>query len=160
MCIRDSLYGDIELVKATQHFAEAPNTYVITAGLINLDPVEALSCERMAKLIAMSRQYFDVVIIDAPPVTGFADTLLLAEYADGTVLVTDEEHIDRKQMAETLNRLQRVKNNVLGFLVLRSRKAAVAEDYYQRYQRQAVPTDEVSPLMVGGHKVGGLNLVR
>ena len=155
--LSEYLYGDIELVKATQHFAEASNTYVITAGLMNLDPVEALSCERMTKLIAMSRQYFDVVIIDAPPVTGFADTTLLAEYADGTVLVTDEEHIDRSQMTETLNRLQRVKNNVLGFLVVKSRKTAVADDYYQRYQRRP---EEATPLMTSESKTGGLNLAR
>lgn len=154
--LSEYLYGDIELAKATQHFSEGADTFVITAGLVNLDPVEALSCERMLRLIEKSRQYFDVVIIDAPPVTGFADTLLLAEYADGVVLVTDEEGVDRDHMADTLGNLQRVKDNVLGFLVVKSRKAAVSEDYYQRYQRRQTADD--TPATAPPR--GGLNLAR
>lgn len=156
--LSEYLYGDVELVKATQQFSEATSTYVITAGLLNLDPVEALSCERMVKLIERARQYFDVTIIDAPPVTGFADTLLLAEYADGAVIVTEEEKMDRREMADTLARLQRVKQNVLGFLMVKSRSnAAVSERYYQNYQRR--PADN-APLVVAQHKTDGLNLAR
>ncbi len=150
------LYGDIELVHATQSYSDASNIYVITAGKINLDPVEALACQRMLSLIKMSRQYFDVVIIDAPPVTGFADPILLTAYADGTVLVTDEARIDPAKLTDTLTRLRRAKDNVLGFLVLKSRKAAVADAYYQRYQRRPVG-DEVSVI---DQPRGGLNLAR
>ncbi|MGB1255730.1 MAG: GumC family protein [Thiolinea sp.] len=156
--LSEYLHGDIELSKVTQHFAEAKNTYVITAGLLNLDPVEALSCDRMLKLIEMARQYFDVTIIDAPPVTGFADALLLAEQSDATIIVTHAENIDRQQMSQALARLQRVKQNVAGFLVVKSRDAEVPEGYYQRYQQQ--PVSSVAPLASARHKTDGLNLAR
>ena len=157
--LSEYLHGDVELSRVTQPFSEAKNTYVITSGLLNLDPVEALSCERMIKLMERAKKYFDVTIIDAPPVTGFADALLLADFADATVLVTDEENIDRGKMSDTLVRLQRVKQNVVGFLVVKSHQAKLSERYYERYRRHS--TGQGVPLIAAAtHRTDGLNLAK
>ncbi|MEZ5480368.1 MAG: polysaccharide biosynthesis tyrosine autokinase [Thiolinea sp.] len=135
--LAEYLYGEVEPAKATQAFREIRNAYVMTGGVLNLDPVEALSSARMTRLLEMARRYFDVTIIDAPPVTGFADTLLLAGMVDAVVLVASEETLDRQRLKQVIGQLQRIRNNVAGLLLVKTRELAAADaGYYQRYQRR------------------------
>lgn len=140
--LTEYLYGDAALSKITRHFDEMRDTYVITSGLLKLDPVEALSSEKMAELITMARTYFDVTIIDAPPITGFADSLLLAEMADATVLVTSEKVDDKQQLTRVLGQLRRSKQQTLGFLVVGAREGVVGNRYYEHYRRRTTEVNK------------------
>lgn len=159
--LTEYLQGDVELSRATQHLGTVNNAFVITAGMINLDPVEALSSKQMKQLMVMSAQYFDITLIDAPPLTGFADALLLASLADATLLVSSEDNnIDRDRLREALAQLQRVKHNVIGFLMVKARTGVVPERYYARYMKNRRTEPDaalITPAML--HKKG-LNLAK
>lgn len=161
--LTEYLYGDMELSKVTQRIDSVKNAFVITAGMINLDPVEALSNEKMTKLVDMSAQYFDITLLDAPPLTGFADALLLAEMADATLLVSSENnHADKDRLSVALDQLQRVKQNVIGWLVVKAHQGVVSEQYYVRYSQNAtrrknLDTTLITPMML---QKKGLNLTK
>ena len=70
------LKGESDLVGITQPVKNISGLYAITAGKFEADPVSLLSHERMSYLTTQGASIFDYVIIDAPPVTGFADTLV------------------------------------------------------------------------------------
>ena len=130
------LKGEIDLVGITQPVKKVPGLYAITAGAYELDPVSLLSHERMSYLTSQGGSIFDYVIIDAPPVSGFADTLVLTSLATSTVIVAREDEIDARSVKNTINQLRRVKNNVAGFLIIDVKKPVVNAKYYAKYHNK------------------------
>ncbi|MEZ5476095.1 MAG: CpsD/CapB family tyrosine-protein kinase [Thiolinea sp.] len=145
--------GKADIASATQHVPGIRGLYVITAGHLRPDPLRALSSPQMRELLTMAKKHFDIILVDAPPLTGFADTLMLTSLVDATVIVTDQEHIDRKQLMSSLRQLQRVKQNVAGFLVVKAQREVTSARYYDRY-RESAPAADSSSLSGGGINLG------
>ena len=61
--------------------------YILSSSRSEPQPAELLSKERVGETLAELRQYFDYILIDAPPVVAFADARLLANYADAVIVV-------------------------------------------------------------------------
>ncbi len=66
-----------------------PNLDVLLAGSAPLDPVSALSSERMRSILRRAATEFDWVVIDTPPVELMSDAKILAAVADVAVLVVE-----------------------------------------------------------------------
>jgi len=131
------LKGEIDLVGITQPVKAVSGLYAITAGEYVSNPVSLLAHERMSYLTTQGAKIFDVVIVDSPPMLGFADALILSSLASSTLIVTKEDGIDAAKIKTTLEQLSRVKNNVLGFLLVKSKNDAVEEKYHTKYQKKA-----------------------
>lgn len=127
------LKGESDLVGITQPVKSIPGLYAITAGEYEVDPVSLLSHERMSYLTAQGSSIFDYVIIDAPPITGFADTLVLSSLATSTLIVAQEDNLDARTIKNVLGQLRRVKNNISGFLLVNVKNPSVNEKYYSKY---------------------------
>jgi polysaccharide biosynthesis transport protein len=67
---------------------EVPNLTVITSGARPPQPANLLNSETFKELIALLRERFHHVIIDTPPVLGFADARFVSTQMDGILLVT------------------------------------------------------------------------
>lgn len=65
----------------------SPRLTILTAGAPTTDPMGALASERMRRLVEEARDTFDWVIIDTPPIGLLSDASLLAQIADGAILV-------------------------------------------------------------------------
>ena len=130
------LKGEIDLVGITQPVKKVPGLYAITAGEYDVDPVSLLSHERMSYLTAQGGSIFDYVIIDAPPVNGFADALVLTSLATSTVLVAREEEMDARSIKVVISQLRRVKNNVAGFLLVNAKNPVANAKYYAKYHNK------------------------
>lgn len=66
----------------------SPRLTVLTAGDVSTgDPMGALTSDRMHRVIQEARDAFDWVIVDTPPIGLISDASLLAEFADGVILV-------------------------------------------------------------------------
>lgn len=133
--LSDYVDGRAELAQVTQQVPQMKNAYVITSGPFWVDPSSILASAKMHQLLEMARRHFDVTIIDAPPVMGFADALMLAAQADNTLLVTDEKNMDRKLVLNAIQQLQRVKPAIGGFLVVNAKHGITDKRYYDRYNR-------------------------
>lgn len=152
--LSDYVEGRAELAQVTQQVPHLKNAYVISAGPFRVDPSSILASSKMHQLLEMARRHFDITIIDAPPVTGFADALMLAAQADTTLLVTNEKNMDRKHVLNAIQQLQRVKPSIGGFVVVNAQHGITDARYYDRYNRGNTNTKDYETL----NNTGGLNL--
>lgn len=135
--LSDYLDGTVEIANVTHAVKAAKGLYFVSAGTCMDDPVSLLSDVAMSRLLQMAMQHFDSIIIDAPPVTGFADTLYLSSLAQATIVVADEERINRSRLLKALEQLRRIKPNVVGFLLLKSQENTPDYRYYGHERRHA-----------------------
>jgi polysaccharide biosynthesis transport protein len=79
-----------------------PNLFLMTAGVVPPNPVVLIDSVQMSTSIAQWSQEYDLVIIDAPPLTVAADAAILGTQAGGLVFVlrpgvADKESVDYAQ---------------------------------------------------------------
>jgi len=97
--------------------------FVICAGPAVPDPVELLSGQRMQELLVRSRRTFDHIIIDAPPVLGMADSLVLSNRADGTLLMVASSRSSRQDVRAAIECLEKSQGKLLGIVQSMAPKA-------------------------------------
>lgn len=122
------LNGEMSWQDSLLRLATNPYLDVITAG-----PPSRRAADMIGQLLGpmmeeMSREY-DLVVLDAPPLLGFAESLQMASSADGVVVVTRAGETSRKAVAAALTTLQHLRANVLG-LVLNQVKKHHSDHYY------------------------------
>ena len=111
------------------------NLSVMTSGTIPPDSSRLLSSERMKKFITEIRETknFDIVLIDAPPIMGLADTVILSELIDGIALIVSLEKVDKTIPQKSLSRIKSMKNNFMGIVVNCTKKQKISKlssNYY------------------------------
>ncbi len=109
---------------------------VISSGPIPPDPVELLSGKRMRELLDVSKNEFDYIIIDGPPVIGLADALVLSNLSDATILSVQAGKTRKASLLAALKRLERTSGNIIGTLLTRVDRASnpeYNEDSYYTY---------------------------
>ena len=65
----------------------AENLYVLPVGTLPPNPTELLLSERFSTMLEQMRQEYDYVFIDCPPIDIVADSSIVTEFVDMTVLV-------------------------------------------------------------------------
>jgi capsular exopolysaccharide synthesis family protein len=105
--------------------------FAISAGPSVSDPVEMLSSVRFQTLLERSRNLFDHIIIDAPPVLAMADSLVLANRADGTILIVANDRSTKQELRTALEVLEKSRGKILGIVqnMVPSGKSAGSGDY-------------------------------
>jgi Mrp family chromosome partitioning ATPase len=76
---------------------------------------------------------YDLVIVDAPPILGFAEPMQIATIVDGVLIVAVAGETNRKAIGSMLSALRRLKSNVLGIVLNRMTKDSTSGYYYYRY---------------------------
>lgn len=85
---------------------------VLTAGPTPADPAKLLSSRRMREAIALFEQHYDLVIVDAPPVNGMVDTLLMGSCCQGVLMVGRMNRVTKVVLNQALVNLKSL--NVIG----------------------------------------------
>jgi succinoglycan biosynthesis transport protein ExoP len=70
------------------HTTAFPNLTVISAGARPPSPINLLNSDSFKDLLVKLRQQFRHILIDTPPVLGFADARFVSALVDGVLLVT------------------------------------------------------------------------
>ncbi len=99
------LTGEAPLQQCVQRVGSDGNVALLSAGPPPPDPAELLSHERLRLALESLAGAADLVVIDAPPVLPVADPIILSQVADVTLLVATAGLSDRREWAETLDRL-------------------------------------------------------
>lgn len=107
------------------------NLYVLTSGPIPPNPTEMLMSAAFSSLIETLKSAFDLIIIDAPPVMGLADAVIISAKVDGMIYVVRVGVVDRKQLQYATNSLKQIKANVIGFVLNGVKQDS--ENYYYAY---------------------------
>jgi len=140
---------DEDLLQVTQQIKGVNGLYVITSGSYAGDSMRMLSSDRMQFLVSQGEQKFDFVIIDSPPVGGFADTLILSSLVSSTLIVADESKLQLTKIRYTLEQLMRVKSTAVGFLLLNSTNPLVTDVVYEKHYQQKDSSNFIDTLSGG-----------
>ncbi len=98
------LSGAATLAQAVQATRE-PNLSLVSSGPLPPNPAELWGGDRLRDLLVELQREFDNVVIDGPPVLGFADSPLLAAAVGGTVFVLESKGTRRAQARGAMRRL-------------------------------------------------------
>lgn len=89
---------------------------VIMAGVYPPNPAELLNNKNFDALLCASKQAFDYVIIDTPPLGAVTDAAIIASKCDGTVLVIGRNKLDRGLAQNVVSQLRTSGTRVLGVI--------------------------------------------
>ena len=108
------------------------NFYYITAGTTPPNPAEVLGSKAMRGFLERLRSDFDIIILDSAPVVAVVDSEVLANIADGTILVISADKTEIPLMKHAVDLLKEDKAAFLG-TVLNNFKRKSGYGYYYKY---------------------------
>jgi succinoglycan biosynthesis transport protein ExoP len=120
--------AEVEWRDAIQKVEAYPDLDVLTAG-----PASRRAADRLGvildKLLAEAEREYDLIIVDSPPLLGFAEPLQMAAVVDGVVAITMAGQTNRRAVESLLVSLKRIKANVIG-VVLNDVREDTSDRYY------------------------------
>ena len=87
---------------------------------------------RLATLLDEFAKEYDLVILDSPPLLGFAECLQMAAAADGVLIISQAGETRRRAVPEVISVLNRVRANIVG-VVLNQVSQNTSSDSYSYY---------------------------
>lgn len=116
--------GDMRgIIKKT----ELANVKMLTSGTPPHHAADLLASAKMARLVALFAERFDVVVIDSPPVIGLSDAPILSRLTEATVFVVAADQVSRPGTSAALDRLRAAGAHIPGAVL--TRFAAKQVDY-------------------------------
>lgn len=110
------------------------NLFFIPCGPLPPNPAELWGGERLHQFLVETRGNFDHVVIDGPPVLGFADAPMLASAVNGVLFVLESRGTRRGQARGALRRLRVGRAHLLGTVLAKfSAKSASYGGYDYAY---------------------------
>jgi non-specific protein-tyrosine kinase len=126
--LSDVLAGRLGAMDALRR-SGVENLWLMPSGPIPAQPAEQLQSMAMKELLAEQRGLVDFILLDCPPILAVADTLGLAAYADGVLLVANAGSTTIDAAEQARERLHQVGAKVLG-CVLNDLDLSTTSSYY------------------------------
>ncbi len=128
------LSGDMPALGVVR-VTEIPNLYVIPAGPLPPNPVELLSGPKLLGLLAELDKRFATTILDAPPVLGLADALVLGNQVGAVIYVVAAGTTRKAHLRAALKRLRQASVTPVGAVMtkldMRGHMYGYENAYYQ-----------------------------
>ncbi len=86
----------------------------------------------LAELVEEAAREYDLVVLDAPPLLGFAEPLQMASVVDGVIIVARAGDTSRTALASVITTLARLRANLVG-VVLNEVHREISPGYYYSY---------------------------
>jgi capsular exopolysaccharide synthesis family protein len=83
----------------------------------------------LLEILEQACRKYDLVILDAPPLLGFAEPLQMATAVDGVIIVTRAGQTSRKAVASVIQTLGRLRANMIG-IVMNDVSKEMSDSYY------------------------------
>ncbi len=112
------------------------NLDIIDSGPLPANPAEILGNARMSELISKTKDGYDYVIVDGPPML-VSEAKILATSVDGIVFVLNSELTHRGAAQRIIRELKNINVNVLGGVLLgvRALKGGYFQEIFNSYQQ-------------------------
>jgi Mrp family chromosome partitioning ATPase len=107
------------------------NLWLMTSGAVGKEPNGALNPARLRVRVSELREEFDYLLLDTPPMSSYADAVLLGQLTDGIILVVGSNSTRREPARIAKESLEATKVPILG-AVLNKRTYPIPEALYQR----------------------------
>ena len=91
--------------------------FLLRPGGTSRNPTEMIASERFEALLHNLRFWFDVILLDSPPVGLVSDAPFLADYAEDVLFVCKHNGLSRHKIKFALTKMQDRHADVLGTVV-------------------------------------------
>jgi capsular exopolysaccharide synthesis family protein len=108
------LAGEISVDEAMAPLPNVPNVWILRSGPMAGNPTELLESNGMRNIVSRLRDQADFVLIDAAPVLGLSDALVLCRLADAVLLVADAGRTRRTSVSRAREQLMQVNGKLIG----------------------------------------------
>lgn len=125
------LTGEISWQDAVIPIDDKPNLSLLPSGVGSHRAADLIG-PRLATLLDEFAKEYSLVILDSPPLLGFAECLQMAVAADGVLIVSRAGETRRRAVAEVLAVLRRLRANIIG-VVLNQMTHTASPDGYAYY---------------------------
>jgi capsular exopolysaccharide synthesis family protein len=128
------LNGEMRWQDVVLPIADKPNLGLLPAG-VGSHRASDLIGPRVATLLDEFAKEYDLVILDAPPLLGFAECLQMASAADGVLVTTIAGKTKRGAVADVISALHRVHANIVGVVLNQVSRNTFGDgySYYKHY---------------------------
>ena len=123
------LMNQSSITDAQQRTRVSENLTIISSGPIPPNPSELLGSIAMKRLIESVTEFFDVILIDTPPLSLVTDAQVLSNYVGGVVIVVQANQTKKDGLLKTKKLLNQVQANILG-VVLHGAEMSDSNSYY------------------------------
>lgn len=114
--LTDVLIGRVDVADALQKWG--PNElYVLASGRIPPNPSELLGSAAMTQVLKPLGEYFDYVLIDAPPLLLVTDAAVIGRKTRGVILVAASGKTKKQELAGAVRSLETAGVDLLGTVV-------------------------------------------
>jgi polysaccharide biosynthesis transport protein len=142
--LSNALLGEIPWREAVIEAEEIPGLFILPAGPPSRRASDLVG-RGLVELLAEASAEFDLVMLDAPPLLGFAEPLQMATAVDGVLVVARAGQTSRKAVATVLATLNRLRAKVVGVVLNEVHKELSASynyyGYYRTYYRDTTHND-------------------
>ncbi len=107
------------------------NLLLLPSGPLTSDSANLLTAEVLSERLQELRELCDFIIVDAPPLSSYADAVLLGQLSDGAVLVLEADATRRESAAKATADLRAAEIPVLA-AVLNKRKYPIPKSIFNR----------------------------
>lgn len=129
--------SDMDVIQA----GPIPNLSILPSGPVPPNPSELLGSKRMSEMINLLGEKYDIVICDSPPLLSVADSLVLDNILDATIIVTRAGKTTYEDVRKGLRSLTDLKAHVLG-IIINALDVKKGNYYYYRYQNYYYSSEE------------------
>lgn len=112
------------------HASSIPNLSVIPCGPIPPNPSEVLASKAFTAFLKNMNEFYELIILDTPPLGGIIDAALIASKTDGTMLVMQSGAVEFKMAEQVKAQLEQANANLLGVVMNRMKKKDFGRYYY------------------------------
>jgi capsular exopolysaccharide synthesis family protein len=98
------LSGQCEIEQAMVA-TDNPNFYLLSAGSTTLPPAELFAGSRWKEFMGWCKGFFELILVDSPPVLELADVDLIAAACDGVLMVVRAHHTKRELLHKSAAQL-------------------------------------------------------
>lgn len=119
-----------------------PGLMLIPSGPLPPNPADLVSSERFSELLDQLREEADLVIIDSPPVLSASDSLAIARYTDGVLVVCRANQTRIEALQATASSIHQGGIRLVGVVLNRLKGQQGAAYYYGEYYGTASPSSE------------------
>ena len=131
----DVLEGNREFGEAIR-VDEATGLHYLATARHEDNPQRLLMGREMHNVITQALRHYDLIVIDAPPVMAVSDALVLARYADASLLMVRWNKTSRKLVGDAIKRLRvsgvKVSGAVMTMVDQKKKARGGYEDYSYR----------------------------
>lgn len=122
------LTGELSWQEIILSIEGKPNLTLLPAGPGSHRAADLFGPRLSSMLDEFAKEY-DLVILDSPPLLGFAECLQIANAADGVLIVSVAGETKRKAVAAVISVLQKLRANVVGVVLNRVSQSTLSNGY-------------------------------